>query len=473
MLATLACLALIAPAASAASPVDRLAGENRVATSVKVARAGWDQSDHVLLATAVDYPDAVSAAALSSSLQAPVLLTMPDGLSPEVASAIDDLGASTVTLLGGPAALSRPSPTRPVTAASRSVASPAPTATRPPRRSSPRSRPVNDVTRVAVALGNRADGRDAWPDALSAASLAGGDEIVPTLLADRRSLPDATRAMLRQLAPDTALVLGGDSAVSNEVTEAVSRIVPEVSRVRGPDRYETALQVAEVAMRNAASDQAIFVSGEDFADALSAGALAARMSAPLLLVPAALLDDDVDAYLRSDASPFQRAKLIGGDKAVTEHVETELVAAMTGEPRPAPPPPRTGVPRQLVAGLPVHLPPLDLHLGAPRPVRVRRQLGHQHRQRLLRRAAVLARLVAGRRWLRLPPPELQVGADPPRRDPPVPSGLGRLAGLLTQARAALATPRTTTRAPTASVGALAVGRSAWATVSGGSPRVGR
>ena len=339
MLATLACLALIAPAASAASPVDRLAGENRVATSVKVARAGWDQADHVLLATAVDYPDAIAAAALSSAQQAPVLLTMPDALSPEVASAIDDLGATRVTLLGGTKALSarvaRDATSHGAVVDRIAGANRYETAAKIARRVAAST----DVSRVAVALGNRADGRDAWPDALSAASLAGGDEVIPTLLVDRRELPDATRAVLRDLAPDAALVLGGDAAVSSEVTEAVSRIVPEVSRVRGPDRYETALEVARVAMRSAASDQAIFVSGEDFADALSAGALAARMSAPLLLVPAALLDDDVDAYLRSDASPFQRAMLIGGDRAVTEHVETELVAAMTGEPRPAPPPP--------------------------------------------------------------------------------------------------------------------------------------
>ena len=339
MLATLTCLALLAPAASAASPVDRLAGENRVATSVKVARAGWSQADHVLLATATDYPDAISAAALAASLQAPVLLTMPDGLSPEVARAIDDLGASTVTLLGGTRALSVrvADQAREHDVAVRRIAG--------ANRYETSAKIVaevakhNDVSRVAIALGSRADGRDAWPDALSASSLAGGDEVVPTLLTDRRSLPDATRDMLEELGPDTALVLGGDGAVSNDVTETISRIVPEVSRVRGPDRYETAIEVAEVAMRNAASDQAVFVSGEDFVDALSAGALAARLSAPLLLVPAALLDDDVDAFLRSDASPFQRAFLVGGANAVTEHVETELVAAMTGEPRPAPPPP--------------------------------------------------------------------------------------------------------------------------------------
>ena len=168
---------------------------------------------------------------------------------------------------------------------------------------------------------------DAWPDALSAASLTGNGEVVPTLLASRTELPDASRAMLRELAPDSALVLGGSSAVGDEVVDQVAKHVDDVSRVRGPDRYDTALEVAQVAMRNADAEKAIFVSGEDFADALSAGALSARLGAPLLLVPAALLDDEVDAFLRSEGSPFTQAFLIGGANAVTEHVESELVAA--------------------------------------------------------------------------------------------------------------------------------------------------
>jgi putative cell wall-binding protein len=339
LVATLTALALAVPAATAETRVNRVAGETRVDTSVQVARAGWDQADHVLLATAVDYPDAIAAASLASALDAPVLLTMPDELSSGAAAVIRDLGASEVTLLGGTKALSgavaRQARDLGVQVSRIAGATRFDTAALIAQRVAE----LTDVSEVAVALGTRADGRDAWPDALSAASLAGGDAVVPTLLTERYSLPGETREALQALDADHAMILGGPTAVGDEVTEAVAEHVREVSRLRGPDRYDTAISVARVAMQSAEADRAVFVSGEDFADALSGGALAARFDAPLLLVPAGLLDDEVDAFLRRDASTFQRGMLIGGNNAVTEHVETELRAAMNGEPRPAPPPP--------------------------------------------------------------------------------------------------------------------------------------
>ena len=98
----------------------------------------------------------------------------------------------------------------------------------------------------------------------------------------------------------------------------------------------------------------------------------------------------------------------------------------------------------------LQLPPLDRHpvglgsgrrrrLGPSGPVRVRRQLGHQHRQRLLRRPPVRPGHLGGQRRLRLGPQRQPRRADPGRRARPSLPGLGRLAGLLQQARPPLTT----------------------------------
>ncbi|VXA90343.1 hypothetical protein CURTO8I2_10035 [Curtobacterium sp. 8I-2] len=73
-------------------------------------------------------------------------------------------------------------------------------------------------------------------------------------------------------------------------------------------------------------------------------------------------------------------------------------------------------------------------LGPARAVRVRRQLGHQHRQRLLRRPAVQPRHLAGERWRWQPRLRQPRGPDRRRRARPRLAGLGCLARMLRPAR---------------------------------------
>lgn len=71
-------------------------------------------------------------------------------------------------------------------------------------------------------------------------------------------------------------------------------------------------------------------------------------------------------------------------------------------------------------------------VGPHRPVRERRQLAHQHRQRLLRRTPVLRRDLARLRWFGLRGhrrPGVQVRADHRCQQGPARPGMGRVAGL--------------------------------------------
>ncbi len=337
---------LFAPApAQAAEPVVRVRGEDRVATSAAVARAGWSSAPHALVATARNYPDAIAAAAYASTVDAPVLLTEPEALSPDVAQVLKDLGARRVTILGGVGAVSanveaqlrqqglvvtRISGTsRFDTAAdlAREVAT------------------SQDVNIVALALGDRHDGQDAWPDALAAASLAGLEVPVPTVLTGRTSLPAATKKVLAELKPSKVLVLGGEATIPQAILDELARLGHRTERVEGPNRYATSVAVAREAMDGTASHgeldptRLVAVSGVGFADALGAGALAARRGAPLLLVPAGRLADSVDAFIRDSETEFTGATIVGGTGAVTDFVMQELTAAINGDPRPAPPAP--------------------------------------------------------------------------------------------------------------------------------------
>ncbi len=334
----------VAAPAQAAESVVRVRGEDRVATSVAVARAGWSQASHVLVATARNYPDAVAASAYASAMDAPVLLTEPDALPGVVSEVIGDLGARRVTILGGTAAVSLrveeqlrgrgvivdrvAGSSRWATAAdlAREVAA------------------TNDVDVVAIALGDRGDGKDAWPDALAAASLAGLDVPIPTVLTRHGALPDETRVLLTELRPSKVLVLGGESAISKAVLDQLTSMGLRPERIDGPNRFATSVVVANEAMSGSSATHGdldptrlVVVSGAGFADALGAGALAARRGAPLVLVPAGQLADSVDAFIRADATGFTGATVVGGVGAVADFVLEELSAAIAGNPRPDPP----------------------------------------------------------------------------------------------------------------------------------------
>jgi stage II sporulation protein D len=89
------------------APVQRLSGANRFDTSAEISQWGYPGgADHVYLATASDFADALSGAAIAGTVDAPILLVSQSSVSSSVQSEIQRLGASHITLLGGPGAVS-------------------------------------------------------------------------------------------------------------------------------------------------------------------------------------------------------------------------------------------------------------------------------------------------------------------------------------------------------------------------------
>jgi putative cell wall-binding protein len=157
-------------------------------------------------------------------------------------------------------------------------------------------------------------------------ALAGGPVAAraagPVLLATRDTLPAATAQELQRLRPARIVVLGGRAAISPEVETALRPLARrDVTRVAGTDRYGTA--AALVSGSFSPGPAVVYVAtGEGFADALSAGAAAARVGAPLLLTGRTSLPAATRTELeRLDA---QRVVVVGGPAAVDDVVLTEL-----------------------------------------------------------------------------------------------------------------------------------------------------
>lgn len=125
-----------------------------------------------------------------------------------------------------------------------------------------------------------------YPDSLSAAPLA-AKLGAPVLLTNPSYLPSATRTEIQRLAPTNILIVGGIAAVSEAVEREVAEMLVgqvTVRRISGDDRYATSLAVLTDDAGWASSTEMFVATGESFADALSAGAAAGTIGAPVLLV---------------------------------------------------------------------------------------------------------------------------------------------------------------------------------------------
>lgn len=306
--------------------VDRDSGTDREKTAVAVSSKNWTQADTVLLATGYKFPDALAAGPLAQKLDAPLLLTNPNGLPDEVKNELDRLNAEKVIILGGPQVvpqsqadeLAREYTVERIAGINRFGTS-ADIATRVG------ATPTNEVT---VALGEHADpNRDAWPDALSAGSFASLTHPLPALLTHNQFVPQETLDALEDLGTERIFLLGGPVAISDAVESQLESEGYEVQRVFGDDRYETSVEAAEIAMTRYPAGQVhpVFATGQKFPDGLSGGALAGKVGGPVVLVP----KDDLSAtpsvrtFLRDEANRFDVGTVVGGTVVISDNVKNQ------------------------------------------------------------------------------------------------------------------------------------------------------
>jgi len=170
-----------------------------------------------------------------------------------------------------------------------------------------------------------------WPDALSAAGLAGAYE-APLLLTRRDALPSSVSARLATLGADKVFIVGGAAAVNDAVKNSIDAIVPgssaAVERVSGATRYETAADVAAKTLsapgRTAWDGTAFVATGGNFPDALAAGPLAAAKGLPMYLArPTGITAATLDAMVARNVT---RVYVLGGTAAVSDATVAALRA---------------------------------------------------------------------------------------------------------------------------------------------------
>ena len=141
---------------------------------------------------------------------------------------------------------------------------------------------TNDTyrTQADVAVLSR---DDVPADALAGSTLA-ARENGPLLLTGTKALsPQAAAELRRILRPGaTVYLLGGVQALSPAVANSVHALGFSVDRIAGTDRYDTAVRIAEVVAPH--PSQILVATGNDFADALSAGAAAGAQAGSVVVL---------------------------------------------------------------------------------------------------------------------------------------------------------------------------------------------
>lgn len=284
----------------------RIAGSDRYETSINISKAGWPVSSTsgvAVIATGNDFPDALSAAPLAKKYDAPILLSDYGNPDPELSSELMRLNIKKVYIIGGPGVIS--------SALEDKINKMGIESTRlygndRYETSVAIAREIGPVNNVIVTTGSD------FPDALSIASWAAKNEI-PILLSDRESLPKCAEDYIKNNNITSSTVVGGPGVVGESV---VSKL-PGARRIYGQDRFGTNAAVLNTLGSDFDLNKVYLATGNDFPDALSGSALAAKTGSPIILTDAGPLPSTRD-YIDTNIGKIKEIFILGGEGVVND-----------------------------------------------------------------------------------------------------------------------------------------------------------
>ena len=85
---------------------ERISGNNRYDTAIELSKKAFSSPKNIIIANGLNFPDALSAAALSGVYSAPIILTDADSLPGSVKDYLEEVNPSKVLLVGGRGSIS-------------------------------------------------------------------------------------------------------------------------------------------------------------------------------------------------------------------------------------------------------------------------------------------------------------------------------------------------------------------------------
>jgi putative cell wall-binding protein len=272
----------------------------------------------VIIATGLNYPDALAAASLAAAKNAPILLVSGGSVPSATLTELMRLNPSVIYVLGGTAAVPMSAENvlddvAPVTRLAGSDRY----ATAIQISKATHSGSVDTV--YIVAGTSFVDALVGGPVAASSGSAM--------LLVRTTSIPGSVVSELKRLSPSKIVVVGGAAIVSQSVVNQLRSYADSVESISGDDRYETGALTSEHGFPHGA-DTVLVTTGALFPDGLSASGVAGDLHAPVLLVkPNALPGSVADELVRLDPS---KVRILGGSAAVSDSVVAAITKLLNG-----------------------------------------------------------------------------------------------------------------------------------------------
>jgi len=151
------------------------------------------------------------------------------------------------------------------------------------------------------------------------------------LLTRGDGIPSSTAGELKRLAPRSIVVVGASSTISNTVVSQAKSYAPDVRRIAGSSRYQTAQALVRDAFPAGSATTAWIATGAVWTDGLVAGVAAAAHRAPLLTVhgSATSLHSSTVALIRDLG--VTSVTLVGTTTNVSSGIEVQLDGILGAE----------------------------------------------------------------------------------------------------------------------------------------------
>nr|WP_312985861.1 cell wall-binding repeat-containing protein [Clostridioides sp.] len=257
---------------------NKLVGENRHQTAIKVSNEGWDVANTIVIVNSNSMADALSATPYAKWLNAPILLTEGNKLNSDTKKEILRLKAKGVHVIGGESAVSN------------SVINELKSMNLNVERISGNDRyktsleiakKLNSPSEIAVV-----NGVTGLPDAVSIAPVAAEKEMPIVLVSPKEGIKAFDQYVKdNNLNINKSYIIGKESSISKEIVNKL----PNPERLGGIDRNETNAVILEKFYTSEKLNN-IFIAKDgmkkpdDLIDALSVGVLASQKKSPVVIV---------------------------------------------------------------------------------------------------------------------------------------------------------------------------------------------